>query len=284
MGFGSFFKSIGKGISSAAKTVSQGFKAVAPALPALLGQGTALPPSLFGFKSARAQRTFGVGRQLTSGVIKAGLPGLGSSLLGQAESFLATKLKGVPSFAISRSALAKQVATSLGTTVSAVRRIPGSFPASLTPRITSPIARGGPPRPPLRAVKPSFPSFGGVAMAAAGPMRAVAGVAAARGAVVSMRVLIGAKIRSAIGKSVSPRGAIQLIKRVGLEAAAVALGITAVELAQYTLEAPTRRRRGISAADIRRTKSTLRKIGSIACQVKEVVGTGATFGRRRKCG
>lgn len=61
-----------------------------------------------------------------------------------------------------------------------------------------------------------------------------------------------------------------LIKSIGLDAAALALGITVANLAMsYADSKPTRRRgRGISAADVRRTCRTLGQINRIQARLK----------------
>jgi histone H3/H4 len=61
-----------------------------------------------------------------------------------------------------------------------------------------------------------------------------------------------------------------LVRQVGLDAAAVALGITVADLATSYADAKTTRRRGrgISAADVRRTCRTLGQINRIQAKVK----------------
>jgi hypothetical protein len=61
-----------------------------------------------------------------------------------------------------------------------------------------------------------------------------------------------------------------LVKSIGLDAAALALGITVANLAMsYASSAPTRRRgRGISAADVRRTCRTLGQVQRIQARLK----------------
>lgn len=59
------------------------------------------------------------------------------------------------------------------------------------------------------------------------------------------------------------RKAVLLAKELGISAAAVALGITALELAELLVSAPRRRRRGITASQIATTKATIRRIDSL---------------------
>lgn len=73
------------------------------------------------------------------------------------------------------------------------------------------------------------------------------------------------------GRSVSRKNAVALIKRVGIDAAAVALGISAVEAAQMLLDDVTtkRRGRGLSAANIRTAKRVCRTISSMQRSLAE---------------
>ncbi len=109
----------------------------------------------------------------------------------------------------------------------------------------------------------------GMMPAAVGAMRAGAG-------------LILRKIQMTIGKRISRTQIRQLIRRVGPEAAAVALGVSVAELIQVDATTPARRARGISARDIRRTKSTLRKLSSLACHFTETSAAVRPYARRRK--
>ena len=103
------------------------------------------------------------------------------------------------------------------------------------------------------------------------------GMAAARGAIAAMLKLASAKI----GRRITRSSVVSLVKRIGLQAAALALGLSVAEMASIVASAPARRARGISASDVKRTKRTLRKINSIACQLKDTIGTRATFGRKK---
>lgn len=94
--------------------------------------------------------------------------------------------------------------------------------------------------------------------------------------------LILRKIQMNIGKRISRAQIRQLIRRVGPEAAAVALGVSVAELIQVDATTPARRARGISARDIRRTKSTLRKLSSLACHFTETATAVRPYARRRK--
>ncbi len=70
-------------------------------------------------------------------------------------------------------------------------------------------------------------------------------------------------VMSRAGQFISAKRLYSGAKVLGLEAAAAAAGITLAELAQVVFQESTRRRRrhrGISAADMKRTRSTTRKI------------------------
>jgi len=84
------------------------------------------------------------------------------------------------------------------------------------------------------------------------------------------------------GQSFSRKNAASLIRRVGFEAAAVALGITIVEAAELLLaDSQTRRRgKGITAAQLRNAKSTTCRVRT-AARVLGIKSTAAP--RRRTC-
>lgn len=78
-------------------------------------------------------------------------------------------------------------------------------------------------------------------------------VAGARGLIAGLL----ARATANIGKRMSARSVVALIKSLGLTAAAVALGLTVEEAAQIFASAPKRRRRGITARDISTTKRVI---------------------------
>lgn len=82
------------------------------------------------------------------------------------------------------------------------------------------------------------------------------------------------------GASVSKRDAASLIRRVGFEAAAVALGITAFEAAELLLQESARKRRGrgITAAQVRNARRTTCMVARLARDL----GVKAAPVRRRK--
>ena len=127
----------------------------------------------------------------------------------------------------------------------------------------------------------SFPDQAGLSNVA-GLRVPLAGVGALA---LSARGLIQNLLRRAsenIGKRITRKNAISLIKRVGIDAAALALGLTVLEMAQIVASEPSRRMRGISGGDIKRTRRTLRKINNLACTLREFCGSGRTSIGRKK--
>lgn len=128
----------------------------------------------------------------------------------------------------------------------------------------------------MPAVIPSIsPTTGVQAMVSPGSVFSTALGAAASLGMGNLRK-IGNTVYSATGKilhvlvggmKVTPRKAKALAKQIGLDAAAAALGISAIELAQMVLSDTARtsrgNSRGISGADLRRTRRTMNKIKSI---------------------
>jgi hypothetical protein len=108
--------------------------------------------------------------------------------------------------------------------------------------------------------------LGGAVRVAAGLVRTAAGKI--RG------VMLGT------GKFVSSKKAVDLAKRVGVDAAAVALGISAVEMAQMVLDEGTTKRRGraITAAALRTTRRTMRQVQSMH---RQIAGYCSSAGYRR---
>jgi len=90
--------------------------------------------------------------------------------------------------------------------------------------------------------------------------------------------LIGRAAGRAVGR-IDRRKAALLARELGISAAAIALGITAVELAELLVSAPRRRRRGITAAQISTTKATIRRVNSLNVAIAKVC---APAQRRRR--
>lgn len=73
-----------------------------------------------------------------------------------------------------------------------------------------------------------------------------------------------------LGRRVTAPSVLSLVRELGLVAAAGALGLTVVEVAQIIAARPRRRRRGITAAQIATTRRTIRKVTSIQRALSEV--------------
>jgi hypothetical protein len=108
-----------------------------------------------------------------------------------------------------------------------------------------------------------------------GPTVQPAGVAlaplVAGGAAALIRSLL-ARASAFLGRQVSASRVLALVREVGIVAAAAALGLTAIEVAQILAVQPRRRRRGISASNIRTTKRVLRTVHSIQHDLSHLAG------------
>lgn len=98
---------------------------------------------------------------------------------------------------------------------------------------------------------------------------------AAGGGLVKLAGAAGRQIWKVVlpsGKVVTRKNAVALAKRIGLESAAVALGISAVEMATAIAEDSTRRRRGrgITGRDLSVVRRTARKLNSAACALSNI--------------
>lgn len=120
------------------------------------------------------------------------------------------------------------------------------FPKAAARPASFAVAGGG-----MAAARPLAAGLGGRAMAAAGKVFSQTGK------------LIGVVVN---GKRFNRKAVVATAKRLGLEATAVALGLTVVEVAQMIAEdaATPRRRRGITASQIKTTRDTIRRIKSVA--------------------
>lgn len=125
------------------------------------------------------------------------------------------------------------------------------------------------------------PILGGLGRAAGGLATLGAGGAMAVAAGV-VRAVSG-RIRgvmTAAGKFISSKRAVELAKRVGVDAAAVALGISAVEMAQMVLDSSERRSRGrgITGAQLRTTRRTMRLLTGMQRQMAQACASA-----KRRC-
>lgn len=119
----------------------------------------------------------------------------------------------------------------------------------------------------LSGIASILPGVGGIIKAFTKPSRppSQAGPTVRRAAAVPAIPFIAAGVRgiiggllgrasAAIGKRMTRQSVVSLINALGLTAAAAALGLSIEEAAQIFASTPKRRRRGITARDIRTTK------------------------------
>jgi len=102
----------------------------------------------------------------------------------------------------------------------------------------------------------TLPGAGGVLSLALGAGRLIASLLA--------------RASATLGKRINRAGVLSLTREVGIVAAATALGLTAVEIAQIIASKPRRRRRGITAAQLTTTKATIRRMDSINRAIAQV--------------
>jgi len=79
--------------------------------------------------------------------------------------------------------------------------------------------------------------------------------------------------RAFTGRPVNAKKIRDSVKFCGIERTADAFGLSETDVCQIALSARKRRSRGISAADLRRTRSTIRKVTTIGKQLKSL-GSG----------
>lgn len=130
--------------------------------------------------------------------------------------------------------------------------------------------RGGPGAAAGRAMVPG----GGGTRAIVGAARAGGGGMVASNGVIRGIVALG-------GKYLTNKKVVALAKRIGLEAAAAALGITVLNVAQMIATdaaRPSRRRRGITWRELSTTRRTMRRLSAMSCYV-----TKAPAARRKSC-
>lgn len=86
------------------------------------------------------------------------------------------------------------------------------------------------------------------------------------------------------GQRVTRKAAVNLAKQMGVTAAATALGVTAVELAELIVqESQTKRRgRGISQAQLRTTRSTMRRVMGMHRQIVQACSSARVPSSRRR--
>ena len=131
------------------------------------------------------------------------------------------------------------------------------------------VTRSLAPQPALAptSVAVAAPRIGGTQTGpSATPAMAGALVPGARAMITGLLSVAGATL----GRRVTANSVLALTRELGIVAAAAALGLTAVEVAQIIAARPRRRRRGITAAQIATTRRTIRKITSVQRALAEV--------------
>jgi len=78
--------------------------------------------------------------------------------------------------------------------------------------------------------------------------------------------------RENTGRPASARKIREAARVCGLEVAAQTFGLSVTQVCQIIIARPRRRGRGISAADMRRTRSTIRKVATIQHNLAHLVG------------
>lgn len=126
------------------------------------------------------------------------------------------------------------------------------------------------------------PILGGVAQAAAalgpGLYKIIRGVGGAARSV--WKVVLPS------GKIVTRKNAVALARRIGVDAAAVALGISAAELASAIAEhhaRPTRNRGTITRRDLTTVRRTARKLNTALCALSSIPRPSVRKSARRSC-
>lgn len=153
-----------------------------------------------------------------------------------------------------------------------------------------PVAQRGAPQPPAPKTQPApgRGPAGGVWQQRAGMGDTLADVIRAARQAGGGMVALNGKIKgivSTMGRWFTRDKVVALVKRIGPEAAAAALGVGVVAIgqlvAEHTASKPTRRRRGISGRDVDITRRTISKVRSIASRI----GCSAprSYTRRKRC-
>lgn len=142
------------------------------------------------------------------------------------------------------------------------------FPASVTSVVPTPVRRFT--APPFRTAgfSPTVTRGIGAAATAFGLGGAATQLFGGDGAETVSQIL--AEARLTFGRGVTKNKIIAAAKACGIEAAAATFGISTMQVCRVIVAGGTRRRRGISAADIRRTRRTLRTVKNIRADLKSI--------------
>ena len=146
----------------------------------------------------------------------------------------------------------------------------GSSVGPLAVQALSTVAQVGGPIA-ARAVLPTVARVAGVSPV---PPFLVAEAAAGRARAPGMptrRQLILERAR-AFSPGATAKKIVKAARDCGIELAAATFGLDVLDVCFLLAQPPTRRSRGISAADMRRTRSTIRKVTTIQAQLKQLSG------------
>ncbi len=139
--------------------------------------------------------------------------------------------------------------------------IPGGAGTALSSGVASLLGGGATAQGPQFA-QVQAPAFVGTAASSLSRIPpGVLGMAATVG--IGTISLILQRAKENTGRRVTRREIIQAAKVCGIETAAATFGLSVTDVCQVVAMGAPRRRRGISAADLRRTRSTIRKVSTI---------------------
>jgi len=135
------------------------------------------------------------------------------------------------------------------------------------------VASGFAPRP-AQAALPSIlgPSVGPIIGRGAGLLGAGRLITGAVVGALSLKELLDIA-RSFTGKPVSRQKVVDAVKHCGITLAAQMFGLSETEICEIVISKGRRRGRGISAADMRRTRSTIRKVHNISHDLQRLKTT-----------
>jgi hypothetical protein len=96
-------------------------------------------------------------------------------------------------------------------------------------------------------------------------------------------VRYGGRIMTAAGKWITRKKVVAVAKQIGIQAAATALGLGVLEIAEMIVEEETRKRRGggVTAAQLRTTRKTMRRVMGMARTIRASCSETGFISRRR---
>ena len=131
--------------------------------------------------------------------------------------------------------------------------------------------------------QPPKPSRGPVTQQLAGPIQ-TGGIPPGRTITVAPGSTMTALqvIQSATGRRIPAVRVLEVARVCGIDSAAALLRVDPQVICQVVLERRRRRSRGISAADLRRTTSTIRKINTMSARLSQLCGPVRRRAPRRR--